>query len=85
MVTRIGQEKPINTLVWMDIKLERLENNPIIIVVVGEGDVGKSTLIKYLISETYEPHKITMGVGFEFHKMEINGEEVEFAIKDAGA
>ncbi|MBD3407082.1 MAG: GTP-binding protein [Candidatus Lokiarchaeota archaeon] len=55
-----------------------------ILLVAGEGGVGKSTLIRYLLDRSYQPQKITVGVNVESCKYDVDGSDIQVTIKDAG-
>ncbi len=55
-----------------------------IVLVAGEGGVGKSTLIRYLLDRSYEPQSLTVGVSVEACRYRIEGEDLQVTIKDAG-
>jgi small GTP-binding protein len=54
------------------------------VLIAGDGGVGKSTLLKRLVDNVYYPQEITIGLGYEVFKTEINGDEVRLLIWDLG-
>ncbi len=60
------------------------ETSLMIILVAGEGGVGKSTLIKHLTEGAYIPQRITVGMGVEVCTLVVDGVEHKITIKDAG-
>ncbi len=66
------------------IVLEHNSTTSAMIIVVGEGGVGKSTLIKYLLHRAYMPQKLTVGLNVEVCRLMVNGVEHSLTIKDAG-
>jgi small GTP-binding protein len=51
-------------------------------VIVGDGGVGKSTMLQRLITEEFMPMKMTIGSDFENYAVEVEGSVVQLQIWD---
>ncbi len=60
------------------------DSKQFIVLVAGEGGVGKSTLIKYLLEGVYIPQRLTVGLNVETYTLTIDGPEYHLTIRDAG-
>ncbi|MEM2142445.1 MAG: Rab family GTPase [Candidatus Thorarchaeota archaeon] len=59
-------------------------NNVIVILIAGEGGVGKTTLVRSLVSGSYVPQKLTVGLSVETWNYERGSTRRRVTIMDAG-
>jgi internalin A len=75
---------PLNTVPNITEQSSTRRLNEVKMVVLGDSGVGKTTLVKRLLTDSFSPESATSGIQTSYWELPINGETLRIAVWDFG-